>query len=69
MSQDSLKRIENLHIIFWLVKDTCWMLELKWLGLAMMIPTVGLAVYFVVKTWFTVDVYLNAAIFFLDPCQ
>ncbi|HOZ86767.1 MAG TPA: hypothetical protein PL029_03365 [Bacteroidia bacterium] len=58
------KRAENLHIIFWLIKDTCWMLELKWLGVAMILPTVGLAVYFIVKTLRTVDVYLNAAVFF-----
>jgi hypothetical protein len=63
MPGDTLKRIENLHIIFWLLKDTCWMLDLKWLGTAMMIPTLSLAIYFVRKTWRTVDVYLNAAIF------
>ena len=61
---DNFKRVENLHIIFWLIKDTCWMLELKWLGIGMVIPTLGLAIYFIVKTLKTVDVYLNAAVFF-----
>ncbi|MES2678865.1 MAG: hypothetical protein V4635_03230 [Bacteroidota bacterium] len=64
MSSDTFKRIENLHIIFWLVKDTCWMLELKWLGAAMMLPTLGLAIYFIYKTFYSIDLYLNAAIFF-----
>jgi uncharacterized MnhB-related membrane protein len=62
MPSDTFKRAENLHIIFWLIKDTCWMLELKWLGAAMILPTLGLAVYFIYKTFHATDLYLNAAI-------
>jgi hypothetical protein len=40
------------------------MLELKWLGAVMMIPTVFLAIYIMYKTIGTKDLYLNAAIFF-----
>src|SRR3954469_15351540 len=61
---DKVRRYENLHIVFWLIKDTCWMLELRWLGAAAMVPTVFLAVYLVIKTIRTNDVYLNAAILF-----
>lgn len=40
------------------------MLELRWLGGAMIIPTVLLAIYLVIKTIGTRDFYLNTAIFF-----
>ena len=42
--------LENLHLPFWLVKDACWALLWKPLGLAMILPTVSLAVYLAVKT-------------------
>ncbi len=53
-----------MHIVFWLTKDTCWMLELKALGAVMIAPTLFLAVYLVIKTVGTKDVYINTAIFF-----
>lgn len=59
-----IKRHENLHIVFWLIKDSCWMLEFKWLGIAMVIPTLliaGIIVYFSRKTN---DLYINLSIFF-----
>jgi glycine/D-amino acid oxidase-like deaminating enzyme len=37
------RRMENLHILFWLVKDTCWCLSFKWLGIAMIFPTLLVA--------------------------
>jgi hypothetical protein len=40
------------------------MMEWKWLGVAMILPTISLAVYLVVKTLGTRDIYLNIAIFF-----
>ena len=33
------RRMENMHIVFWLVKDISWCLFWKELGLAMFIPT------------------------------
>jgi uncharacterized membrane protein YciS (DUF1049 family) len=44
------RRIENLHILFWLVKDACWALNLRIPGLIMIIPTVVAAVLI---TWQT----------------
>ena len=38
------RRIENLHILFWLIKDTCWCLNFKWLGIAMVFPTLLVAI-------------------------
>ncbi len=41
---------EYLHIPFWLVKDTCWGLEWKTLGVSMIFPTLGLALILAWKT-------------------
>lgn len=40
------------------------MMEFKWLGATMIVPTVFLAIYLVFKTIGTRDFYLNMAIFF-----
>jgi prepilin signal peptidase PulO-like enzyme (type II secretory pathway) len=37
------RRTENLHIVFWLLKDLSWAMLWKPLGLMMIIPTVGAA--------------------------
>ncbi|HYF32921.1 MAG TPA: hypothetical protein VD993_17470 [Chitinophagaceae bacterium] len=37
------RKIENLHILFWLIKDTCWCLTYKWLGITMVFPTLLVA--------------------------
>lgn len=42
-----LRKIENLHIAFWLVKDLCWVADIKWLGILMIAPT------FLISCWFT----------------
>lgn len=61
---EKIRRFENLHIAFWLIKDTCWMLELKWLGAIVMIPTLYLAVYLVIKTYKTPGFLINLSVFF-----
>lgn len=38
------RRIENLHILLWLLKDVCWALNLKVLGMIMIVPTITVAV-------------------------
>lgn len=63
-STKKIERHENLHIVFWLIKDSCWMLELKWLGIIMVIPTIVIAIIIVYVTRKTVDRYLNLAILF-----
>ena len=42
------RRMENLHIAFWLVKDISWCLIWKELGIAMIFPTLFVAIWF---TW------------------
>lgn len=61
---DKVRKYENLHIVFWLIKDTCWMLEVRWMGAIMMVPTLFLALYLVFKTKHTHDIFINLAIFF-----
>lgn len=63
-TSERLKKYDNLHIIFWLVKDSCWMLELRWLGALVMIPTIYLAIHIIFKTLRSKDVFINIAIFF-----
>jgi hypothetical protein len=57
-----IRQYENLHIVFWLMKDSCWMLELKIPGAIMIVPTIILAVHIMIKTRGTSEFYINAAI-------
>jgi hypothetical protein len=59
-----IRKYDSIHIFLWLIKDTCWMLELKWLGAVMMVPTLLLAIYIIYKTWYSSQVYLNTSVFF-----
>lgn len=59
-----IRKYESLHILLWLIKDTCWMLELKWFGAIMMIPTLILAFYLIYKTLGSIELYINTAVFF-----
>jgi hypothetical protein len=45
-----IRLVENLHIILWLIKDTCWLLEFKIGGVIMIFPTVFVAIYLAWKT-------------------
>jgi len=42
------RKIENLHILLWLLKDICWAADLKWLGTFMILPTISVAFWL---TW------------------
>lgn len=44
------RRVENLHILLWLLKDACWAMNLRWAGVFMIIPTLSVA--FII-TWQT----------------
>lgn len=44
----ALRTNENFHILLWLLKDLCWVLDLKVAGLVMIAPTVAMAL---VITW------------------
>ncbi len=44
------RKTENLHILFWLLKDLSWAMLWKPLGLLMIVPTIGAALLI---TWQT----------------
>jgi hypothetical protein len=37
------RRVENLHILLWLIKDACWAINLKIPALVMIVPTLFVA--------------------------
>jgi hypothetical protein len=47
---DRFRRTENLHILFWLVKDVSWAMLWKPIGVFMIIPTISVAILI---TWQT----------------
>lgn len=47
---ERFRKIENLHIVFWLIKDLSWAMLWKPLGMIMIIPTIGAALLI---TWQT----------------
>ncbi len=61
---DKLRKIENLHILLWLIKDCCWMMEWRLPGIIMIAPTFFLALYMVVKTFSHSEFLVNLAVFF-----
>lgn len=44
------RRLENLHIVFWLFKDISWCMNWEVLGIAMIIPTLAVAIYISYRT-------------------
>ena len=46
----SYRRMENLHIVFWLLKDISWCMIWKTLGLLMIVPTLSVAIFIAWRT-------------------
>jgi hypothetical protein len=46
------RKIENLHIVFWLIKDLSWCMVWKPLGIAMIIPTLIISVVIAYRSRF-----------------
>lgn len=44
------RRMENMHIVFWLLKDISWCMIWKTLAIAMVIPTLAIAVIIAFRT-------------------
>lgn len=44
------RRLENLHIVFWLFKDISWCMLWRELGIIMVIPTLSVAIYISYRT-------------------
>lgn len=59
------RKIENLHIVFWLFKDISWCMVWKPMGIAMIFPTLIIAIVIAVRTrQFMSEVCHNLAIVF-----
>ena len=60
-----IREYENLHILLWLLKDTCWVMLWKPGGLIMIIPTIAVAFHI---TWLRrqiiSDLFHNLAVSF-----
>ncbi|MFN8153997.1 MAG: hypothetical protein U0Y08_06875 [Bacteroidia bacterium] len=48
MISNRLREYENFHIVLWLLKDTCWVMDFKVPGLIMILPTISVALHI---TW------------------
>ena len=44
------RKMENMHIVFWLVKDVSWCMIWKVLGIAMILPTLTIAILIAWRT-------------------
>ncbi len=40
-----IRHLENLHILLWLIKDSCWLMQWKWAGTIIFVPTLFMAIY------------------------
>ncbi len=57
------RRMENLHILFWLLKDISWCMIWRPLGIAMIFPTLIFAVIITIRTrHFISEFYHNLAV-------
>src|SRR5262245_51847997 len=57
-------RFDNVHVLLWLIKDTCWMLEWRLLGTAMILPTITVAVILAMESRVEHVFWVNLAICF-----
>lgn len=46
----SYRRMENMHIVFWLIKDISWCMHWRTMGLLMIIPTLTAAIIISYRT-------------------
>jgi len=44
------RKLENLHILLWLLKDASWLLMWRGFGIFMIIPTIGFAILITYKS-------------------
>ncbi len=42
---EKIRKTENLHIVFWLIKDCCWVSDFKLLGVLMIFPTLIISIF------------------------
>ena len=58
-----MRNYENLHILLWLLKDTCWVMLWELGGIIMIVPTISVAIHI---TWLQreikTELYHNLAV-------
>ena len=59
-----VSKFDNVHVLMWLIKDTCWMLEWRVLGTAMIAPTLAVAMFLALKSRGEHVFWINLAICF-----
>lgn len=42
---DRIRKFENVHILLWLLKDSCWVMDWREAGMIMIVPTIAMAIY------------------------
>lgn len=52
------RSIENLHIVFWIIKDMSWCMDWKVLAIAMIVPTLLVAIF---NSWRTRHIHSELA--------
>ncbi len=50
MKLREISHFENFHILLWLLKDSCWMMEWKFGGTLMFFPTIFMAIFICYRT-------------------
>jgi hypothetical protein len=45
-----IRHFENLHILLWLIKDSCWLMQWKLAGTIVFFPTLFMAIYICFNT-------------------
>ena len=50
MELEKIRGKENLHILLWIIKDTCWVQDYRVMGVIMIIPTIAVAIYLTAKS-------------------
>lgn len=62
-SEDPVRKTENFHILLWLIKDCCWVMDFKWPGMLMILPTIRMAFYIAYKSFqHKADFFHNLAV-------
>mgnify|MGYP000052703844 FL=1 len=56
--QARFRKMENLHIVFWIIKDMSWCMGWKYLGIAMIAPTLLVALFI---SWRTRQIHSELA--------
>ncbi len=63
MTEQKEKHSENLHVVFWLIKDSFWMMEWKIPATFMIFPTLIMAIFILIKSKANIMSFLpNAAV-------